>query len=339
MSVHNRLTANAQNFSVILIWVAVVILFLSGCGDKKPKVSRVGILSGTETLIGIVDGFKQRMGELGYEEGRDILYDLQKTNIDPPAERKVLEKFVADKADLIFVFPTAAALAARAATQGTNIPVVFTFTTLEGNNLVNSVSEPGGNMTGVRFPGPDLVARRFELLMQMVPQVKRLWVAYVVDYPTTKISLDILRTAALSVGVTLVEIPVVTVADIRADLHKRAKLRDCGMDAIMILPEILSQSQESWAAISRFAAEHRLPIAGSLRHQADQGALFAYSPGYSAFGRLAANLADKVLKGIPAGTIPVLSPESVLRINHKCALALGIKVPEGVLKMADEVIR
>ena len=325
-------------FSALLCMVLVCLLLID-CGDNKPRTYRVGILSGTDTLNGIAEGFKQRMGELGYVDGRNIAYDLRRTNIDLVAEQQILRKFVADKQDLIFVFPTSAVMLAKAATQGSNIPVVFTFTTIEGNTLVNSVREPGGNMTGVRFPGPDLVARRFELLVQMAPKIKRLWITYSVDYPTTKISLDILRAAASSAGISLVEVPVKTVADIRADLQRRAKEADCGMDGILILPEILSQSQDSWTAISRFAADHRLPIAGSLWYQADHGALFSYSPDYATFGRLAAELADKVLKGISAGTIPVLSPEPILRINYRRAQELGIKVPEGVLRMAAEIIR
>jgi putative tryptophan/tyrosine transport system substrate-binding protein len=241
--------------------------------------------------------------------------------------------------DLIFVFPTSASKSAKALTRETNIPVVFTFTTTEGNDLIASVREPGGNITGVRFPGPDLVAKRFELLMQLAPRVKRLWITYDTNYPTAKSSLESLRPVASSSGVTIVEVPAASVADIQADLQARTKSKDIGMDAILIMPELLSQSQEGWAVISKFAADHRLPIAGSEAFEADQGAVFTYIPDNVEFGRLAAALADKVLKGIPAGTIPVITPESRLRLNYRVAQKLGLKVPQGMLKLANEVVR
>ena len=106
------------------------------------------------------------MTELGYTEGKNIVYDVQKTNVDIDAYKKITQKFVQDKVDLIFVFPTEAAMEAKAATQGTNIPVVFdlAFTDVKGIDLINSVREPGGNITGVRFPSVDIASKRLEIL-------------------------------------------------------------------------------------------------------------------------------------------------------------------------------
>jgi putative ABC transport system substrate-binding protein len=333
---------NSQNRTrmgmILLVGVVVISLLFSGCA-QKPKVYRVGILSGVDAFASIADGFRAKMTELGYVEGKNIVYDVQKVNADPVGEQQVLKKFVADKVDLMFVFPTDSAVAAKAATQGTNIPVVFAFANLEGVDLVKSVREPGGNITGVRYPGPDLAVKRFEFLRELAPQVKRLWVTYVADYPATKSALEALRPAASSSGVTLVEVPVTNVEGIQADLQARAKSSDIGMDAILIMPEVLSQSPDGWAVISKFAAEHKVPIAGSAGFEADTGAIFSYIPDNVATGKLAAPLADKVLKGTPVGTIPVVTPESLLRINYKVAQALGLTVPGGLLKQAAEIIR
>jgi len=313
-------------------------LLLSGCGTQKPKVYRVGVLA-LEPFAVIVDGFKAKMTELGYMESKNIVYDVQKVSADKAEMQKVLDKFVADKVDLIFAFPTDSAVAAKAAIQGTSIPVVFAFANLEGVDLIKSVREPGGNITGVRYPGPDLAIKRFEILMQLAPQAKRLWITYDANYPATKSALEALRPATSAAGVTLVEAPVTSVADIQADLQARAASGDIGMDAILIMPEVLSQSPDGWAAISKFAAEHKVPIAGSAGFEADQGALFSYIPDNVETGRLAAPLADKILKGTQAGTIPVVTPESRLRINYKLVQQLGLTAPEGLLGQASEVIR
>jgi putative ABC transport system substrate-binding protein len=325
---------------MLLVGLIVLSLLLNGCGDsQKPQVYRVGILSGVDAFASIADGFKARMTELGYIEGENIVYDLQKVNADPVKEQQILEKFVADKVDLMFVFPTDSAVAAKIATQGTNIPVVFAFANLEGVDLVGSVRQPGGNITGVRYPGPDLTVKRFEFLRELAPQLKRLWITFDPNYPATKSALDALRPAALSAGVTLVEVPVASVADIQADLQARAQSGDIGMDAILIMPEVISQSPEGWAVISEFAAEHKVPIAGSARFEADTGAVFSYIPDTVETGGLAAPLADKILRGTAAGTIPVVTPESQLVINYKTAEQLGIVIPDAILRLAFEIIR
>jgi putative ABC transport system substrate-binding protein len=331
--------ASRRVCTTVLVMVIVTTLLLSGCGAPTPKVYRMGILSGVDAFASIADGFKAKMTDLGYVEGKNVVYDVQKVNADPAGEKQALNKFVADKVDLVFVFPTDSAVAAKAATQGTDIPVVFAFANLEGVDLVKSVREPGGNITGVRYPGPDLTLKRFEFLLELAPQVKRLWITFDANYPATKSSLEALRPVASAAGVTLVEVPVASVADIQADLQARAASGDIGMDAILIMPEVISQSPDGWAVISKFAAEHKVPIAGSAGFEADQGAVFSCIPDNVETGKLAAPLADKILKGTQAGTIPVVTPESRLRVNYKTAQALGLTVPEGLLRQANEVIR
>ncbi len=230
---------------ISLVWVAVFGLLLSGCDARSAKVYRLGILSGIDVLIPIGDGFKSKMTELGYMEEQNIGYDWQKVNVDPTANRRAAQKFTADKVDLIFAFPTDAALTAKAAAGGTSIPVVFAFSTIEGNDLVQSLRRPGGNVTGVRFPGLDVTAKRLELLLDLMPQLRRLWIAYDIHYPTTKSALDLLQRAESTHGITLVEVPATKVEDIQADLQARSQSNEIGMDAILIMPEDLSQSPAS----------------------------------------------------------------------------------------------
>lgn len=323
---------------ILLANLFIAALLLSGCGAQQPKTYRVGVLSGLAPFASMADGFKAKMAELGYVEGKNITYDVQQTS-DPAGEQRAAKKFVADKVDLIFSFPTEASLSAKDAVQGTKIPVVFASAVIEDSNLVQSVREPGGNITGVRFPGPELIAKRFELLHNLVPQLKRVGVIYNPNYPANKSSLEALRPAVAAAGVTLVEVPVNSVADIQADLQARAQAADLGMDAILISTDDLSQSPDGWALISKFATEHKLPVAGSAAYEADSGAVFSYIPDNIATGKLAAPLADKIFKGLQAGTLPVGTPEAFLRLNYKRAQELGLTVPEGLLKQANEIIR
>ena len=336
MLCRNQSQTRIRSGWTILVGVVVFSLLLTSCGTGAPKVYHVSIL-GVPSFPDATSGFKAKMTELGYVEGKNIVYDAH--DYDPATAKGILQKFIADKVDLIFAYSTASALDAKAATQGTNIPVVFALATLEGSSLVDSQRAPGGNITGARFPAPEITAKRFELLHQMLPQLKRLYITYDPTYPTAKSVLAALRPDVASSGVTLVEEQISKAEDIAANLKVREASNDIGMDAILILPETLSQSAVGYGAISKFAAAHNIPVVGNIMSQVQQGALFFYAPAVVDGGKGAATLADKIFKGTPAGTIPVVTPESQLTINYKAAQQLGITVPEGMLKMANEIIR
>jgi putative ABC transport system substrate-binding protein len=257
---------------------------------------------------------------------------MQMTNFDPDEEQRILEKFVADEVDLILTFPTEVSLAAKAATQGTDIPVLFAHAFIEGNDLVESVRQPGGNITGVRYPGPDLAIKSLETLVEVAPQVKRVWVPYLQGYPSVPSQLEIMRPAAASLGVKLVEFPATSVADVQADLQARTQSADPGIDAILYIYEPLGTWPDVEAVVTEFAAEHKVPIG-------NDETLFLLVVDNVQVGRQAAPLADKILKGTPAGTIPVVSADPVLTINYAVAQELGLTVPEGLLRRADKVIR
>jgi putative ABC transport system substrate-binding protein len=319
------------NWQIFLVGAVVFAMLLSGCCAKKPQVYRVGILSGLDYFADTTDGFKAKMTELGYVEDQNIVYDVQKTDVDMAAYQSILQKFVADKVDLIFVFPTEAALEAKAVTQGTDIPVLFANTFTEGVDLIESVRQPGGNITGVRYPGPDLAARSLEILLEMAPQAKRVWVPYLQGYPNVPSQLETMRLVATSLGVTLVEFPTTSAADVQADLQARTQSADLGIDAIMYINEPLSTWPDVNDVVDEFAAKHQLPIGNDV--------LFRLVVNNVQVGRQAAPLADKILKGTPAGTIPVVSAEPVLTINYAQAQELGLTIPENLLRQATEIIR
>lgn len=330
---------NKRSWLTTVIFVLVIGILLSSCGAEKPKVYRVGVLSGLNFVAAITDGFKEKMTELGYIEGQNIVYDVQKTDFDLDAYKRILKKFVDDKVDLIVVFPTEATMEAKSATQGTNIPVVFTFALIEGMGIVDSVREPGGNITGVRYPGPAIALRRFEIMRELAPQAKRMWVPYQRGYPIVTPQLEILRPAAAAAGVALIEFPADNAAEVQAELDARAKGDDLGFDAILFVVEPLAVTPDAFAVMGKFAAEHKIPIGGAIMEVEGYGSIFGVNVNPIVTGQLTAPLADKVLKGTPAGTIPVVSDENFLQVNYKVAQQLGVTVPEGVLSQADEVMR
>jgi putative ABC transport system substrate-binding protein len=336
MSLNKRIRCTQQ--MLVLTLLVVICLALSGCGEKE-KVYRVGILSEVKDFTAIADGFKAKMTELGYADGKNIIYDIHIANMDPSQERQVAKRFVQEKVDLIFTFPTEPSVTAKEATQGTDIPVVFANANIEGTDLVEGVRQPGGHITGVRFPGPDNDVMRLEFLHELVPQAKRVFIVYNPSYPTIEGVIEALRPAASFLGITLVEDHVISVEELQASLQKIGASDDIGIEAILLMPDLINHSPDGFAAIVNFANEHKLPIGGGANFTADRGAMFSFVPDFFETGMLAATLADKIFNGIPAGTIPVVTPENHLRLNYRVIKELGLDVSEGLLSRADEIIR
>jgi len=324
-----------------LTWLIIVALLLSGCGAEKPKTYRVGVLSGLDAFASAVDGFKAKMAELGYVEGQNISYDVQSTNVDMDAYNSIAKKFVDDKVDLIFVFPTEASMQVKAATQSTGIPVVFclSFTDVPGVDLINSIREPGGNITGVRFPSADIASKRLEILMKMAPNAKRILVPYLKDYPNVPGQLDVIRPQAQSLGVELIEFAAASPQELQAELDQRAASSDIGVDAILMIAEPLAITPPFYSILGKFSYEHKIPIGGALMTTDGYSSIFGLLPDAKLAGEQAAFQADKIFRGTVAGTIPVNTAESSFQIAVKAAQQLGVTIPDGLLKQADEIIR
>lgn len=337
---------NTQNKShrvwALLTWVIVVTLALSGCGGvQQAKVYHVGILSGLDAFGPAVDGFKAQMTKLGYVEGRNITYDVQSTNVDMAAYKTITKKFVDDKVDMIFVFPTEAAMEAKAATQGTKIPVLFAlaFTDVPGVNLIESIRQPGGNITGMRFPSADIASKRLEILLELVPNATRIFVPYLKDYPNVPGQLDVIRPQAQDHGVKLIEFAAASPQDLQTELDRRASSADMGIDAILMIAEPLAITPPFYSILGKFSYDHQIPIGGALMEPDGHSSIFGLLPQADVAGQQSALLADKIFKGTPAGNIPVGTSESYFQINTKATQAMGLTVPDGLLKQADQVIR
>jgi putative tryptophan/tyrosine transport system substrate-binding protein len=324
---------------LLILGAIVCALLISGCTDKKSKVFRIGVICGADFFLPVIDGCKAKMTELGFVEGQNIIYDVQSFNVDPDGERRAAEKFVNEKVDLLFTTPTQPSIKAHNAIKGTDVPLVFCYAGIEDTHLVESVPNPGGNTTGLRFPGPEQICKRLELLLEFIPGTKCVWIGYDKHYPTAVPALKALRRLASSRGVTLVEVPVDTIMEIEADLARRTKAKAPGIDAIILMPDTINHSPVGWTAIRRFAAVHGIPIGGSFLYSVEQGALFGNANDLFHVGELTAPLVSKVLQGMSAGSIPVVTPEPQLIINYQVAHDLGIEIPESLQNMATQIIR
>ncbi|MBN2011563.1 ABC transporter substrate-binding protein [candidate division KSB1 bacterium] len=335
----SQLRITSKHLTLILARLLVIFLFLNSCTKHKSEVLHVGILSGLNYLTEIGDGFKSKMTELGYIDGKNIIYDHQKTEFNTTHYKNVLNSFINNNVDLIFAFPTEASLEAKLATRGTNIPVIFAHTNVECSDLIQSTAKPGNNITGVRFPGPDIGLQSLEIMAELVPKAKRVWIPYQRNYPTVENQLNVMYPLARSMKIKLEEAPATDATELKSLLETHEKATDIGMDAILIIAEPLCVAPGAFEAMSLFAKKHKIPILGALVTIGDHGTLFGINVSQFATGEQAAILADKILKGTPAGSIPVVSAKPYFQLNYKLAQELGLKVSKGLLSKANEIIR
>jgi putative ABC transport system substrate-binding protein len=318
----------------------IACILSSGCTQQpEEKVYRIGMLNGLgEFLEEIPVVFKASMTEMGYIEGENIFYDVQSTEFEPEREKMILEKFVEDDVDLIFTFPTEVSMAAKAATEGTGVPMIFAIANIEGTGLVDSVKEPGEGITGVRYPGPDLAIKRFEIMQELVPEAETYWIPYQRGYPIVENQMELLRPAAQKAGITLMEFPADDAAELRAEFERLEESGDVPFDVILFIPEPLSTMFDAFEVMAIFAYEHDIPIGGLKMHVSGYSSIFGINVDIPKTAEQATVLADKILRGTPAGTIPVVSSESYLEINYTVAQRFGINVSEGLLARADDIL-
>ena len=328
-----------RKICAVLLSVLVLVSF-NGCSGKAKadKVFRVGILSGLDYLMVASEAFKEELTKLGYTEGENIIYDIQSTNSDLEDYKKISQKFVEDNVDLIFCYPTEAALELKEITKGTEIPVIFGVTNIEDTNLVNSVGEPGGNVTGVRYPGPDIAVKRFEVMLQIVPEAKKICLPYS-DLPVCYPQLEALRPVAQEAGITLIEVPAKTPQELNDFFAKQDVEGEVDFDAILSIAEAYAVMPETFLTMIKFANKHDIPMGGAYMEAEGYSSLFGVNINPIVTGQKAAVLADKILKGQNVSTVSVISDESFVQLNYKEAQKRGYNMPDDLLSQATEIIK
>ena len=315
-----------------------LILALGACVPQiafgqTPSV-RIGVLAARQPSL-FFPQVLARLGELGYVEGKNLVVDYR--SADGVAERfpQLARDLIRAKCDLIFaVGPLQAARALLDAKV--DVPVVVLAVDYDPvkAGIVASLRRPGGNVTGVFSLSSSLMAKRLELLREIVPKAKRILVLS--DLFTVE-QLESVRQAATQLRVDIV---VETFAALPYDIEAAvARGRKAGAEAILTLSSPALYDRRT--TINQLVRQYRLPLAGAgvgLAGAIDGSeALFIYGA-VEPFVR-AGDMAVSILKGAKAGDIPMEQPkEFELVVNLKTAKALKISIPQSILLRANRVI-
>jgi putative tryptophan/tyrosine transport system substrate-binding protein len=277
--------------------------------------------------------FFDQMRQLGWVEGQNIDYDRAYADDRQEMLSRLAAELVARKAEVIYAPPTVAAVAAKQATQ--TIPIVFGLAADPvGTGLVTSLARPGGNVTGISGIGASLGPKRVEILREILPGMKRLGLLGDPTDPNKELDQQALAPLVTALGLTIIVAEAANPVELDAAVTSLAAGR---VDAIYTGGSAISYRMR--ARLIELANQKGVPVIGNNAQFADAGALFAFGASSADRLRRSALLVDKILKGAKPADIPVEQPtEFELVVNKRAAKALGITIPQSILKRAHRVI-
>jgi len=302
--------------------------------QHQGKVWRIGFL-GAATAAGFgsrVAELRKSLAELGYIEGKNVIFEERWADNSNDRLPQLAADLVRVKCDVIVTSGTPAIFALKRAT--TAVPIVMaTSGDAVKSGLVASLARPGGNVTGLSFFGPELYAKRIELIKEAVPRVKTIAYLFNPDNPAEQGNVSIVENAARQMKTNLYWFETRKISDFESAFTAMTKKN---IDAVVVTNDTLLVT--NYKTIAALVAKQRLPSIGGSEF-ADAGGLLGFGPSAVSLFRRSAVYVDRILKGAKPADLPVEQPTKFeLWINGKTAKALGIKLPNSILVRADKVI-
>jgi putative ABC transport system substrate-binding protein len=305
--------------------------------QQTAKVPRIGYLTGAtpEGQSARIEAFRQGLRELGYVEGKNIVIEYRYAELKPDRLPALAAEIVRLKVDVIV---TGGSGLTRAAKDATNtIPIVMAQDSDPvANGFVASLARPGGNITGLANPTPEIAGKQLELLKEIIPKLSR--VAVFGTWANNPGNTQQVREIELAAGAFKVKLQYLTVLspkDIETSFRVAAEGR---ADAVLVQPGSIFNSHRT--QIAKLAVKSRLPAIYSHSQYVVDGGLMTYSASLPDLDRRAATYVDKILKGAKPADLPVEQPTKFeFIINLKAAKQIGLTIPPNVLARADKVIR
>ena len=315
--------------------IAGAVTFIPHPAWDQRLLPVIGVLEGASaaTMVGRFDAFRGRLRELGYVEGVNIRIEYRYADGFLDRLPALAAELVSLQPSIIVSAPLPANLAASKAT--TTIPIVMA----NGADpvsfgLVQSLSQPGGNVTGITNFAEDLASKQIDIMRELLPHLARVGALINVENPLHVPQWREIQTAAAKASLALVHHDYRVPDDLERafDNFTREKV-----EAILVPPDVTFATQR--VRIAGLAAKARLPTIYFQRESVVAGGLVSYGPDIVEMYRHAADFVDKILKGAKPGGLPIERPTKIeLAINLKTAKALGLTVPPTLLARADEVI-
>jgi putative ABC transport system substrate-binding protein len=278
--------------------------------------------------------FKESLGALGWKDGGNVVIEVRVAG-NPDRLPLVIEVLALKKAAVIVTSPLTITNAVAKSAPG--IPVVqVSGPSPVGSGLAASLARPDGMVTGLTNLAVDLVGKHSELLVDVIPGMRR--IGYLFDSNLVNARIRWVESARRAAALLNVE-PVIAEAGRGEELEGAfAQLRKGAVQGIVVLPATYLVA--AMPRITQLALSYRLPTVVNRRESAEAGALLSYGHDPTYNGKRAAWYVDRILRGTKPGDLPIEQPSRLeLVVNLKTAKALGITVPQTVMVRADRVIQ
>lgn len=310
------------------IVAALALLIAPIALDAFAAEPRIGILADTPGPHWQI--FRRGLKQSGYVEGKTIALEWRWAEGQAKRFPDLAAELVRMKVDVIVAEGTPAIRAAKGATS--TIPIVMAIAADPvGAGFVQSLTRPGGNITGSSSRSPELYLKQMQLLQEVVPGLTRVAVLW---HPGNRPVLKELEAAAGLLRLQLQLIEARDPGEVRAAF---TALRAQRPQALLVMATPTFDGLQ--AELAQHAADARLATVYNKTVFAQSGGLFSYGARYSDFFRRAAEYVDKILKGAKPDELPVEQATSFeLVVNAKAAKALGISIPLPLRVRADQVI-
>jgi putative tryptophan/tyrosine transport system substrate-binding protein len=325
---------NKRRELVIALGAVALVAPLGSFAQHPGKVWRIGVLDTTSTNTVYLEAFRRGLHALGYVEGENLVIEYRSADGHRERLAGLANELARAMVDVIVPRGTPASQAARNVTGVIPIVMSAVGSPVE-SGLVQSLSRPGGNVTGLSSISGDLSAKRVELLRETVPRVKRIGGLTNLSNPDAAIDWKQVEREGRSLGVQMQLLDVRKAEELAPSIDAASKQ---GVGGLVVV--VFSLMQPYRELIVELAAKHRLPTIYPAREFVDAGGLTSYAVDFAELYVRAAIFVDKIFKGAKPGDLPVEQPTKYeFVVNLQAAKALGLTIPQALLLRADEVIQ
>jgi putative tryptophan/tyrosine transport system substrate-binding protein len=313
--------------SIAVAWAAAA--------HAQQRTAKIGVLWQADSLDeqakAYLNALAKTLGDLGYVEGKTTQF-VHRFSGDPSRFRELAKELVDNKPDVIVAVTQLGALELKQFTA--TIPIVLVLVSDPvGTGLIESLSHPGGNITGLSLMAVDTTSKRLGFLKEAVPSLRRIAQLGDPKDPAFATNLSSYLDAAKSLGLELRAVEIPTPATIAETFSTIAKN---GFDGAVVVGAMMFNER---ARVGAAALAEKMPTATFAAEAVPFGLLLSYGNDYSEYFRKAAGYVDKILKGASPADLPVEQPTRLkLVVNLRTAKALGLNLPSSLIVAADEVI-